>query len=150
MRDDLEENLIQAYQESTEPSDAVGDIKRLRMTRELLLANPPPTEPGGFLLVVERNKQPFWHRLEDETTIGRGRGADLVLAHPWISKCHCRVSFDGDDWRIDDLQSRNGLRVNGESESSHILSEGDAIQLGSFLIIFIAGSGFEPGPTKLS
>lgn len=40
--------------------------------------------------------------------IGREASCDLVLDHPSISRQHARIEFDGADYRVTDLNSKNG------------------------------------------
>jgi hypothetical protein len=44
--------------------------------------------------------------------IGRSAGTDIVLAAPGVSKEHARIQWNGRQWLLRDLRSRNGTRVN--------------------------------------
>jgi hypothetical protein len=46
-------------------------------------------------------------------TLGRSRDCDCVLAEPSVSRRHAELSRAGEHWRLRDLGSRNGTRVNG-------------------------------------
>lgn len=46
--------------------------------------------------------------------IGRGEGEGVLAADSQISRLHARVRFDGRDWEVEDLGSRNGTSVDGE------------------------------------
>jgi pSer/pThr/pTyr-binding forkhead associated (FHA) protein len=75
---------------------------------------------------------------QPETVIGRGNDAHLVLPNVSVSRHHARVLSEGNAWRIEDLESRNGLLVNGESVKSHVLKTGDEVQVGKFLLVFLS------------
>jgi pSer/pThr/pTyr-binding forkhead associated (FHA) protein len=76
---------------------------------------------------------------QDETVIGRGNDADLVLPNVSVSRHHARVlGEDHGVWRIEDLESRNGMMVNGESCKNHVLKTGDEVQVGKFLLVFLS------------
>lgn len=45
--------------------------------------------------------------------IGRGADCDLVLGDDYASGRHARIFSAGDDWFVEDLDSRNGTFVNG-------------------------------------
>jgi ABC transport system ATP-binding/permease protein len=63
--------------------------------------------------------------------VGRAADVELVLNHPEISRRHCRLSREGDEWFIEDLGSRHGTVVNGTSLSGRrALRLGDQIRLG--------------------
>ena len=46
--------------------------------------------------------------------IGRDAACDLQLGDPLISRRHAEVRFDQGRWWITDLQSRNGVRLDGQ------------------------------------
>lgn len=49
-----------------------------------------------------------------EVVIGRSREqTDLWLDDKRLSGRHCRLTFDGKQWQVLDLESRNGIEVNG-------------------------------------
>ncbi len=137
MEDQLDESLVRAYQTKF-LEDKYEDYKiRLDKIRNLLLSCPQPKQTGAFLLIFSKYVEPYWHKLESkETVIGRISEVDISLKHPWISKKHCMISHDGTDWLIQDCQSRNRMMVNERETQSQYLKDGDAIQLGNYLLIF--------------
>jgi pSer/pThr/pTyr-binding forkhead associated (FHA) protein len=66
----------------------------------------------------------------DWLVIGRGRGADLVLADPTLSRAHAAIGFDGACFFLQDLGSTNGSLVNGGRQEKAALADGDEVQLG--------------------
>lgn len=62
--------------------------------------------------------------------IGRGRGADVVLAEPTISRAHAAFGHDGEGFFVQDLGSTNGTFVNGAREKRALLKDGDEVQMG--------------------
>ena len=62
--------------------------------------------------------------------VGRGRGADLVVAESTMSREHAVIGFDDGGCFVEDLQSTNGTKVNGERCERGRLRDGDEIQLG--------------------
>ena len=99
--------------------------------------NPPPGPvPGGGSIRVLRG---FYEGLEmpvdrDWMVIGRGRGADLVIAEPTMSRAHAAIGYDGAHFFVQDLGSTNGTRVNGNREQKAVLNNGDEVQLGKLSI----------------
>lgn len=47
-------------------------------------------------------------------TVGQDRTSDVVIEHPSVSASHCHLEFREGHWFIEDLGSRDGIRVNGE------------------------------------
>jgi len=62
--------------------------------------------------------------------LGRGRGADLVVAESTMSREHAAIAFDDEGCFVEDLGSTNGTKVNGERCDRERLQDGDVIQLG--------------------
>ncbi len=99
-------------------------------------AEAPP--PGATVRVVKG----FYAGLEvpvdrDWMVIGRGRGADLVIADPTLSRSHAAVGWDAEDgFFVQDLGSTNGTRVNGDRLARGPLGDDDALQLGKLELRF--------------
>ncbi len=91
-----------------------------------------PVPTGAFVLVL----QGFYEGLElpvDRAwwVIGRGRGADAVLAEPTISRAHAAIGFQpGEGFFVQDLGSTNGTLLNGVRAERKALTDGDQIQMG--------------------
>jgi hypothetical protein len=69
--------------------------------------------------------------------IGRSRDCDIVLDDAGISRRHARIRPAPEGWTIEDLDSTNGVLLNGHPLSdAHPLREGDRIELGSTEIVF--------------
>ncbi len=88
--------------------------------------------PAGASIRVT---QGFYEGLEvpldrDLMVIGRGRGADVVIAESTISRAHVAIGYDEEGFFMQDLGSRNGTRVNGQPEPRARLRDGDQLQLG--------------------
>lgn len=50
---------------------------------------------------------------KDRVTIGRRENCDVVLRFANVSGEHCRLVLDSGYWFVNDLDSRNGTKVNG-------------------------------------
>lgn len=66
----------------------------------------------------------------DPFTIGRSRDCDLVIDDPNISRHHAELRAEGDSWRIADLGSTNGIKINRRRVDDGLLRSGDRITLG--------------------
>lgn len=68
---------------------------------------------------------------------GRDPGCQVCLDDEDVSRHHARIVFDGLRYSIEDLDSTNGVRVNGILISkSEIIVTGDRIGIGSHLFLF--------------
>jgi hypothetical protein len=88
------------------------------------------------------------------TSIGRTKDNDLVIPHRSISSAHAQVTRDASTsrYRIRDLESSNGVRVNGKSGQSIELEDGDIVDLGHVRMRFESREHVvfeEPGPASL-
>ena len=89
----------------------------------------------------------FWELVPPGICIGREEDNDIQLLLPGISRYHAKVEYTGSQWRILDLGSTNGTRVNGNVITDGlILQDGMLIQLGEQKIRFVANneSGVSP------
>jgi len=62
--------------------------------------------------------------------IGRHTDADIRLSLPDVSRRHCRLVYAASRWQIFDLNSLNGVFVNGDRVQQATLDEGDLIRIG--------------------
>jgi pSer/pThr/pTyr-binding forkhead associated (FHA) protein len=83
-----------------------------------------------------------WELARPQMIIGRTDDNDIVVNHRSISRNHAKFVREPDTGRytISDLQSSNGVRVNGEEYGKVELRRGDVIDLGHVRLRFV-----EPG-----
>ena len=112
---------------------------------------PSETElPTGFVplrLVL----QPMGTAIEvtrAEAIIGRHTEADIRLPLPDVSRRHCRLVFADGGWQIVDLQSLNGVQLNGVPILQASLEQDDKLRIGGYHFVVdlapktgIGGSG---------
>ncbi len=70
------------------------------------------------------------------TVLGRSQGADLRLDDANISRKHAELRQQGTSYWIVDLDSTNGVEVNGERVQRAKLEDGDRVTLGETEIVF--------------
>jgi pSer/pThr/pTyr-binding forkhead associated (FHA) protein len=72
------------------------------------------------------------HELVDEAiTVGRGPDNTIVVNDPSISTHHAQLLSEGDTYRLKDLDSTNGTRVNGKPVTETVLGFDDRIRFGA-------------------
>jgi serine phosphatase RsbU (regulator of sigma subunit) len=64
-------------------------------------------------------------------TVGRAPDRDLVLSHPYVSRKHAEIVYEGDAFFVIDTGSRHGTFVNGIRVDRQRLATNDAIHFGS-------------------
>src|SRR5262249_18470313 len=70
--------------------------------------------------------------------IGRTDENDVVVNHRSISRHHAKIVRENGHYHIVDLQSANGVRVNGEEYGKVELRKGDHVDLGHVRLRFVA------------
>jgi pSer/pThr/pTyr-binding forkhead associated (FHA) protein len=73
---------------------------------------------------------------EPVVSIGRLGSNDICLEDPFVSRHHCVIRNEGDEYLIKDLTSANGTYLNGERVNAGALKEGSLIQIGTSLFLF--------------
>lgn len=98
-----------------------------RAPRELQPSQEP--KPVSRALLVRDGKTFVIDR--PRAVVGRSRRCDFVVEDPNVSRKHCELQLRGADWYVVDLDSTNGVAVNGKPVGSARLSPGDEIMLGT-------------------
>jgi len=113
----------------------------------------PTADLGAFLerfdatLVVERGAIAGDEHLLDreKLVLGRGPGVDLHFEDSEMSCQHAVIEFTGVGFRVCDLGSTNGTRVNGAPVSARELEAGDRLELGQH-VLRLRLEALEPSP----
>jgi pSer/pThr/pTyr-binding forkhead associated (FHA) protein len=84
------------------------------------------------------------------TTVGRDAGCLVQVEDARVSKRHAVIRKAGEAWVVEDLGSRNGTRVNGQTVSEvTTIKDGDRLGFGPVELEFTTrafdDSGFAPG-----
>ena len=98
-----------------------------------------------FMLYTEEVNEASFIRhnyvaLPGDLLIGRNEDNDIVYSAPMISGRHAMLHYNGTKWTIYDLDSTNGIYVNGFRVKSMKLDLGDVIDI--FGLRIIVGSRF--------
>jgi hypothetical protein len=77
------------------------------------------------------------HELDGtRVTIGRSKDCDIQIPDPNVSRRHAEVRQEGAAYWAIDLDSTNGMEVNGRRQKRAKLRQGDRITLGSTELVF--------------
>jgi anti-sigma regulatory factor (Ser/Thr protein kinase) len=74
--------------------------------------------------------------IEGSITLGRKNSNDIILLHKGVSRCHAKIYQDENDYILEDLQSANGVFVNGQKIHFWVLCQGDIIEIGNAKLNF--------------
>lgn len=93
------------------------------------------------LFVLLDSEKPIKYPIYKETmTIGRADVADIQIDNDFLSRLHARVVSAPDGVTIEDMESKNGIRVNAKQTKRQALRHGDVIDLGRLRFRFIDAS----------
>mgnify|MGYP002621574013 FL=1 len=67
--------------------------------------------------------------LKKQLLIGRRESCDIVLRFANVSAHHCRLVLNGGYWYVRDMQSRNGVKVNGIRVQEKRVDPGDKLSI---------------------
>jgi hypothetical protein len=70
------------------------------------------------------------------STIGRSKECDVQIPDPNVSRRHAELTQEGATYWIVDLDSTNGIEVNGKRAKRAKLAHGDTVKMGSTEITF--------------
>src|SRR6266480_335520 len=77
----------------------------------------------------------------EEITIGRESASSISLNHASVSRRHCLIRREHDDFKIFDLDSYNGTFVNGIPVKGQTLIHADQLRIGSIELLFLTEEG---------
>lgn len=90
-----------------------------------------------MLQFIEGGQEKTLEVTKADFLMGRAPDCDLILAQPGISRHHCRIIQEGNDFAIEDLKSKNGTRINDIYIHKSSLSGKDSIVLAEYMLTFL-------------
>lgn len=97
-----------------------------------------PIAPTARLLVRSDSAPPIKYPLyKDVITIGRSESADIQVKGEFVSRVHARVVSSAAGVVVEDVSSKNGIRVNAEHTARATLKHGDILAFGRARFTFI-------------
>ncbi len=109
------------------------------------VANALPPRPGGASVIVIYGPE-LGKRLQLGTAafeIGRSARCDLPIDQESVSRHHARITFDGNEYWIQDLGSTNGTFVGDNAVQKHQLADGEQVRIGRSILKFMTGENVE-------
>lgn len=89
-----------------------------------------------YRIKIHRSGQPVMLDVlaDQPRVIGRASDSDIVLKEDSVSRRHARLSADGSEVHIEDLDSSNGVYLNGARVRRAAVTPGDRIRVGNYTI----------------
>jgi hypothetical protein len=90
----------------------------------------PPPDGATRLLIFSADGREIVHVLGRKTSIGRTPDNDLQIEARFISRHHAVILAGPAQTIIEDLNSTNGVQVNGRRITRQVLEDGDTVSIG--------------------
>lgn len=130
-----------------EPADNLREVRCPRCQSLLPIpAGQDPTQPlaGPHLRVIEGPSLVGWHfplAGQGPIHLGKRRGSGVFLPAAHVSRLHCSLHNCRGAWEVRDEGSCNGTFVNGRRIDSCVLTHGDVLKVGDFLLTTVLSAG---------
>lgn len=96
------------------------------------------TEIAARLVITSRDGQRREMVLNKMAiTIGRAPQNEIVFDDSAVSGQHAVISVKETEALLEDLDSTNGTKVNGQPVKRHFLQDGDIVELGRYTILYL-------------
>lgn len=122
-------------------STAVIRLDQVEANRSRKVQNLEAEDAPRLVILTADLRGQEYACIRTEMRIGRTDENDITIDHRSVSGTHAKlVREDNGEWRILDMQSANGLTVNGETYAQATLKHGDIVELGHVKMRFV-GAG---------
>jgi len=99
------------------------------------------------LTIEEGGRSTVYEILEELVTVGRQEGVSVKVSDATVGKEHCQIRrLAGQGYKLIDLESRNGTKVNGSFVNQRMLQNGDVIEVGKTRIVFTGAAPARAAP----
>lgn len=86
--------------------------------------------------------------VRDAMTVGRDPACDVSDSDPRLSRRHARFELTSEGLLVRDLDSRNGVRVNGRPVREAVLAPGDLVEIAHLAVRFVEDAGDPAGDAR--
>jgi chromosome segregation ATPase len=130
-------------------ASVLGNLQKsiARLSREDSRSRPGPRMATGDspaperVLIGQHDGEYVMHSLGRRTTIGRTPDNQIQINATDISRHHAVILGSEQQWIIEDLNSTNGISVNGKRVARQTLNDGDVVTIGQRVFRFRQISG---------
>jgi pSer/pThr/pTyr-binding forkhead associated (FHA) protein len=116
----------------------------VEMVRVNLAESVPVRERAYLLILSPQEKKRLIELGEKDIVIGRSSECDIRFLVENVSRRHARVFLHNEEFMIEDLDSTNGLFVNGVKVVRCALRNNDQIALGGVRLLFNEEKRLQP------
>ncbi|MEZ4704214.1 MAG: GGDEF domain-containing protein [Bdellovibrionota bacterium] len=102
-------------------------------TRDLASEN--EGKKANFVVIAGQDIGRKYEVSKEALTVGRKTDCDIFVDDEDVSRNHALINIKSDGIYITDLGSTNGTLVNGEKITTHLLQDGDRVQIGNLMVL---------------
>jgi pSer/pThr/pTyr-binding forkhead associated (FHA) protein len=113
-----------------------GFTVTVEMARARFAESVPVTERAYLKILNPLERKNIIELGDRDIVLGRGMDCDIRFVVENVSRKHARVFFSNEEFMIEDLDSTNGLFVNGIKVVRAALRNNDQIALGGVRLVF--------------
>ena len=124
--------------------DRDGFTTTVEMVRVNLAENVPLRERAYLQILSPQERKRLIELGAQDIVIGRSPECDIRFVVENVSRRHARVFFHNEEFMIEDLESTNGLFVNGVKVVRCALRNNDQIELGGVRLLFHEENRLQP------
>ena len=90
-------------------------------------------------IIIKQQNQPHQRFRCNKSTImiGRDEDCDIILPNVSVSRQHAKITLKSAEAILEDIDSENGINVNGTFQKSKKLQSGDEFIIGTFTLVFL-------------
>ena len=101
------------------------------------------TAPPAFVVVYGANLGKAYYLQQPEQIVGRSLTCDIQLDEDSVSRAHARIAVEHQVTTVCDLDSTNGVFVNGHRVQRATLKDGDRLHLGETVLKYLSSTNTE-------
>lgn len=132
-----EKNILEEHLKKLSPDDRIHmDSATIHVSRESFIGEIPMRHRAYLEITGIGNKAKVVELRREETVIGRTSECDIPLPSNNVSRRHACVGFRNEEYHIKDLNSTNGVYVNGVRIEKCVLRNLDQIEIGDVKLVF--------------
>jgi pSer/pThr/pTyr-binding forkhead associated (FHA) protein len=142
---DLTFERVQDLPSGTEPTAMVARQLVKDVMRGLVAGD------GPYFRVMNGPKEGQKIEIRDvqELVIGRDENADVILKDDLVSRLHAKIRRDWSGTHVEDLQSRNGVKVNRRRIRRKTLHDRDEVEIGGIRLLYLDPTEVREEPAQV-
>jgi len=130
-------NVASAHSQSAKPEPSPVDDKQVTLIFEPPVIKDNPESQATLKVVSGSANKESIQLGKDKVTIGRVGYNDLLLNDKKVSRTHAAIYFEKGGYVVEDLNSTNGVFVDGHLVKKIALKPGNQITLGDSVLLFM-------------